>query len=468
MSINTRRDFITKVGIGTAGLVMMLPESNPLSAPALSRVHIIGGVTETDRRTKIYELLEPFREEIAGGISGKQIYLKPNVVDMYWPLAVTHLDTLRGVLDFLNELTDQKIYIGESSTYQAGGTNDTDASFSYYGYPVLANEYNVEFVDFDDVPSTTVQWISDFNQDNKIAHMNIANPRLDPNNYFFSIANMKIHGRTVCTLTVKNFIMSSPPSKFVVYPENLPAEYVARWINTEKDKMHLGAYRGLNYNIVRVARHIHPNFAILDGTVGMEGEGPTHGTPVNHGVMVAGPDFVSVDRIGLELMGLDYNMVKIVQYCSSAGVGQGELDQIEIIGDTIDQYRREYRLHSKFAESTAYIAHEPAQVAEFQKNTNVADDIPSPFLLLSNFPNPFNISTTIEMTLSTDSNVTLSIFSINGQKVCDLSSSFLQAGTYVIRWNGRDHTGLTLASGPYYLRAVAGKHTVVHHMTLLK
>ena len=98
-----------------------------------------------------------------------------------------------------------------------------------------------------------------------------------------------------------------------------------------------------------LSQRVRPHFAVIDGFEGMEGNGPTRGTPVDHRVALAGPDVVSVDRIGLELMGIDYADVGYLQWCSAAGIGQGDRSKIEIIGADPSQHVRNYRRHDNIA-----------------------------------------------------------------------------------------------------------------------
>ncbi len=88
----------------------------------------------------------------------------------------------------------------------------------------------------------------------------------------------------------------------------------------------------LNYNMYLVAQKVRPQFTVLDGLVGMEGNGPIKGTAVEHGVALAGPDVLAVDSIGAELMGVDIADIGYLNYCAEAGLGKIERSKIKIIG----------------------------------------------------------------------------------------------------------------------------------------
>jgi ferredoxin len=50
---------------------------------------------------------------------------------------------------------------------------------------------------------------------------------------------------------------------------------------------------------------VKPSFAVMDGVIGMEGNGPSHGNPINSGVILASKDCVSLDIVAAELIGFD-------------------------------------------------------------------------------------------------------------------------------------------------------------------
>jgi hypothetical protein len=74
------------------------------------------------------------------------------------------------------------------------------------------------------------------------------------------------------------------------------------------------------------------------------------------------------------------------------------------------------------------------------------------FALEQNFPNPFNPSTTITYALPVISSVSLKIYNIMGQEVTDLFEGIVKPGRYREVWNGKDRTGLQVASGVYFTK----------------
>ena len=82
--------------------------------------------------------------------------------------------------------------------------------------------------------------------------------------------------------------------------------------------------------------------------------------------------------------------------------------------------------------------------------------LPAAFTLLQNYPNPFNSDTVIRFALPTSEDVELAIFNLTGQKVAIPVEGVREAGTYTVRWDGRDDNGRELASGVYLYRLRTG------------
>jgi hypothetical protein len=78
--------------------------------------------------------------------------------------------------------------------------------------------------------------------------------------------------------------------------------------------------------------------------------------------------------------------------------------------------------------------------------------VPSAFSLNQNYPNPFNPSTTISFNLPVNSRVSLTVYNLLGQEITTILNGEIAAGTRDVVWNGKDNSGLTVASGLYFYR----------------
>jgi hypothetical protein len=88
--------------------------------------------------------------------------------------------------------------------------------------------------------------------------------------------------------------------------------------------------------------------------------------------------------------------------------------------------------------------------------------------LLGNYPNPFNPTTSINYSLSEDGFVSLKIYNTLGEEVVTLVNEYQVAGIKSSVWNGRNESGLSVASGIYIYRLTAGKLVLSEKMLFMK
>ena len=90
-----------------------------------------------------------------------------------------------------------------------------------------------------------------------------------------------------------------------------------------------------------------PRFAIVDGIVGMEGNGPIQGDARKCGALVFGDDPVAVDATAARLMTIDPRKVR---YLAEAGrfLGNVAEERIDQVGEPIDRLRQDFRVLPMF------------------------------------------------------------------------------------------------------------------------
>ena len=97
-------------------------------------------------------------------------------------------------------------------------------------------------------------------------------------------------------------------------------------------------------------------------------------------------------------------------------------------------------------------------------DVNIADQ----YALLSNYPNPFNPSTSVNYYIPTDGQVNIAVFNLMGQKVATLANTTMARGSYNVQWNGTTDSGTAVSSGIYFVRLDHAGTTVNHKVTLMK
>jgi len=331
-----RRDFIRASlfgGIAAATLptyaMKVLEEQTNATIETNSRVSLVTG---TNRAEMVFNALHPFAKEITQAVGNRRIVVKPNLVEKDIQLCATHKDTIEGILEFYKSINKlDNVVIAESIAF--GETTDC---YECYGYYPVAEKYKVKLLDLDKQPYQ-LHYVMD-EADVLPKPIRVSSFLANRDNFVMSVARMKTHNTVVATLSLKNLVLGAPLKD--------PGYMYHGIANSTSGKriIHGNGYRAFNYNIYAMAYHVRPDLAFVDGYDGMEGNGPTRGTPVDHRVCVAGLDWMAVERVCLELMSIDPTKIGYLTYCAGAGMGQFDLSKIEIMGEPLAKHIRTYQL----------------------------------------------------------------------------------------------------------------------------
>jgi hypothetical protein len=90
------------------------------------------------------------------------------------------------------------------------------------------------------------------------------------------------------------------------------------------------------------------------------------------------------------------------------------------------------------------------------------------FEIHRNFPNPFNPSTNIPLTINKAENIQLEILDINGKRIQSVFNGFLPKGTYQFTWDGRNSLGKSVSSGIYFYRVKTSRSSKSNRMILMR
>jgi uncharacterized protein (DUF362 family) len=326
----SRRGFLARAA-GVAGASLAGPRLlRAAAAPAevRSTVALIQG---DERRKSVTEALALIEDQILPVLRTKKyVVVKPNLVSTIQPLAVTHADAINGILDFLAPRWKGPVVIAESS---AGNTLD---AYEQFGYAKIAPEHpdrEVKLVDLN--TEGRYEELQILDDDIHLHPVRLAARLLDPEAYIINATAMKTHNAVVATLSVKNMTLGAPLRS---------APGTERW--SDKRRYHVGV-RQMHYNILLTAQRMKPFWGatVIDGIEGMEGNGPNMGLPVPSRAVIASTDLVAADRVGVEAMGIDPSWVGYLTYCGQTGVGEYDLDRIDVRGAKLADVQRKYQLH---------------------------------------------------------------------------------------------------------------------------
>jgi uncharacterized protein (DUF362 family) len=310
------------------------PGAGVPAGPAVSEASKVALIHGDNRRRNVYQALMAIDDQIRAGLRHKKyVVIKPNNVSVTNQLAATHADALNGILDYLEPRFRGPVIIAESSA------EDTLEGFENFKYNRVAAEHRsrkVSLLDLNREGKYELSPIIDRNL--HVATVRLAARLLDPDAYVISSAMLKTHNLVVATLSVKNMVMGAPL-------HSVPGE--TRW--SDKHRVHPEVRQG-NCNMLLNAQKLQPNWgvALIDGFEGMEGNGPSHGTPVASRLAIASTDFVAADRVALETMSINPDWVGYLTFSGRLGLGQYDLSKIQVVGGTsIASVQKKYRLSDR-------------------------------------------------------------------------------------------------------------------------
>ena len=220
-----------------------------------------------------------------GEIRGKRILLKPNLVET--SLGAGHINThplvVRGAVEAFLSLGAARVIVAEGT----GHNHDALMVLEESGLAEILWEDKIPFVDLNNDRTYNVINAGRFSC-LKTLFFPVTLKQVD---WIVSLAKLKTHHWAGVTLSLKN-LFGVMPGIIYGWPKNV---------------LH---HAGIEPCILDIAATLKPHFAIVDGIVGMEGDGPVMGTPKEAGVLVMGRNLTAVDATCARLMGLDPFRVK--------------------------------------------------------------------------------------------------------------------------------------------------------------
>jgi len=332
----SRRGFLwTTAGVAAAHRFLFSQQPAPYMGQPVrvyDRRSTVAVVQGESRRKNAYQSLLAIEEQILPVLKQKRYaIIKPNLVSTVNQLAATHADALHGILDFLAPRFSGPVLIAESS---AGYTPE---GYDNFRYPQVVSEHKSQQVSLLDLNEEgKYEVIPVLDGDLHVVPVRLAARLLDADAYIICAAALKTHNVTVATLSIKNMTLGAPLHH--------ARKETKRW----NDKRHYhGGVRQTHFDMLLTAQKMQPFWGatVIDGFEGMEGNGPSSGTPVPSRIAIASTDYLAADRVGVEVMGINPAWLGHLVYCSQCGLGQYDLSKIDVRGAKLADVTRKYQLH---------------------------------------------------------------------------------------------------------------------------
>ncbi len=252
-----------------------------------------------------------------GWVRRRSILLKPNLVEpsLQAPQINTHPAFVRAVADVFRSWDAREVFVAEGQ----GHCRDTAYVLEQSGLGPILDEAKLEFVDLNHDEIFTTRNRSGLTPLASL-HLPVSLKRAD---LVVSLPKLKTHHWVGVTLAMKN-LFGVMPGVAYGWPKNV---------------LHQA---GIEASILDITATVRPSLAIVDGIVGMEGDGPLMGSAVQSGVVILGTNLPSVDATGSRLIGIDPATVPYLA-ATSGWLGPIAATHIRQRGESIASLARTFR-----------------------------------------------------------------------------------------------------------------------------
>jgi uncharacterized protein (DUF362 family) len=315
----TRRNFLKAFAFGGIAIMAGFPFLRRIKKREPRVETFIASLTDygTDIRQPI---LRGFKELgiTSAEINGKRVLLKPNLVEPH--LGISHINThplvVRAAVEAFLHLGAAKVLVAEG----AGHQRDSLLVLEESGLADVLYEDRIPFIDLNTGPVIMVKNSCGLSKLERL----ILPQEMVRADYVVSVAKMKTHHWAGVTLCMKN-LFGVMPGIIYGWPKN-----VLHWA-------------GIHESILDITTVVKPHLAIVDGIVGMQGDGPIMGTPVQANVIVMGKNLPAVDATSARIMGI--NPIKIPYLRRASGL-LGAIRESSVIqrGESIASMRKDFQL----------------------------------------------------------------------------------------------------------------------------
>jgi len=126
-------------------------------------------------------------------------------------------------------------------------------------------------------------------------------------------------------------------------------------LNTRRHYTHTWIHETL-VDLLAIQKEIHSGiFAVMDGTIAGSGPGPRTMKPVETNLMLASADQVAIDAVSAKIMGFDPMSLKYIRQAHEAGLGTGEISEIDIVGEDLAKYQYHFKVGDNLASAAGDI-----------------------------------------------------------------------------------------------------------------
>jgi uncharacterized protein (DUF362 family) len=309
------RSAFNRLAVQAVGALRPLPDQ---SAVHIARADDYDG----DLAGVLQRQYESFK--LSAPLAGKRIVLKPNLVE-YRRDKVINTDprVVAAVIELCRREGAAEVIVAEGP----GHCRNVEYLVEASGLGDVLKHYRVPFADLNhDEPVK----LPNLGRLTRLDHLFLAKT-VATADVLISLPKLKTHHWAGATLSLKN-LFGTLPGICYGWPKN---------------ELH---WRGIENSIVDIALTRTPELAIVDGIVGMEGDGPLNGTPKPLGALVMGTDLVAVDATCCRLMRLSAEKIGYLVLANRKRLGLLREEQIQQLGESIESLAQPFETVPHFKE----------------------------------------------------------------------------------------------------------------------
>lgn len=256
----------------------------------------------------------------------KKILIKPNAGRMFKPGegVTTDPQVVAGVIDFLRKRGGEKIFLGESPIL---GVKTLEA-LEITGIAEVCRKRDIPLIDLDYEPPV----VTPVKKGKLLRSLKICREVVNAD-FIVSVPVMKTHMHTVVSLGIKNM------------KGCLRKKEKVRLHQIERKEEICGTNKTLDIAIADMTTVLLPDLTVVDGTVGMEGFGPSSGDKKPFGVVVSGIDPFLTDAVSATLMGIDPEKIPHLVLSALRKKRTVRLEEVNLIPfDAISRWKNPFEL----------------------------------------------------------------------------------------------------------------------------
>lgn len=274
------------------------------------------------KRKKVFDTIHSVFASL-GGIEkfvspGQKVLLKPNMLSAKSPkkAVTTHPLILEAVAEEVKSAGGE-VWIGDSPSGAIKGVN---RCWENTGFKEAAEKTNSRLINFE-AGGLVFRKINgeEFYFASSVLKADV----------IINLPKFKTHGFTLYTGCIKNLYGTLPGLQKAAFHKKYPHP------------------KNFSRILVDIFEFVKPSLHIIDGIVGMEGEGPATGGKRNTGLILAGEDGVALDAVAAHIMGFKPNEIDAVRIASERGLGINRIEDIRIVGEKLEDVKiDDYKLPS--------------------------------------------------------------------------------------------------------------------------